>query len=159
MELKRFEAKIYVNGINPYIDIPKVVSDSFGKRGPIPVKGLLNEAEFKGTLVPKGRERYLLYLNNELRKKAKVGVGDLVSVHLELDTSERVLRLVPELKKALEKERKARVAFDNLSASKQREILAYLNYLKSSEAIKRNVEKVIKFLMRHERLERKGKRS
>ena len=39
---RMFSAKIYKLGINPCVDVPKSVSDIFGRRGYVPVEGTLN---------------------------------------------------------------------------------------------------------------------
>ncbi len=158
MDPFKFSARVYNDEQNPCIDIPREVSGKWGKRGFIPVKAVINSVPYEETLVPKGRDAYRLFLNGEVRKKAKVEVGDFVSVELVLDDEPRRVVMVPQLIKALKENKKAKVAFDNLSAEKQTEMLRYLNFLRSSESRERNVKEIIAFLMRNERLIRKGKK-
>jgi uncharacterized protein YdeI (YjbR/CyaY-like superfamily) len=49
---------------------------------------------------------------------------------------------------ALQKNRKAKTAFERLTPSRQKEILTYLNWLKRPETLKRNVEKIVAYLLK-----------
>jgi hypothetical protein len=145
---QRFEAVVYKLGINPCVDIPEEVSEAFGIRGYVPVKGSLNGHAVRANLVPKGGGRHRLYLNGEMRARANVGVGDRVELVLEHDPLPRPDIPVPEaLARAFEENPAAKNAFHSLTPSRQKEILSYLNYLKRPDSIQRNVDKVIQMLM------------
>ena len=49
---------------------------------------------------------------------------------------------------ALQKNEKAKAAFERLPPSHQKEILDYLNFLKKPETLTRNIEKVIESLLK-----------
>jgi hypothetical protein len=140
---EHFSARVYKLGINPCVDVPKEVSQAFAKRGYIPVRGALNGSPIRATLVPMGGGRHRLFLNGEMRKQANVSVGDLVSLVLEMDDQSRTVPMPPEFALALEKHEAAKVAFAQLSPSHQKEILAYLNWVKRPETLKRSIDKVI----------------
>jgi hypothetical protein len=141
-----FSAVINKVGINPFIDVPEHVSAFFGKRSYVPVSGTLNGVAIRATLVPVGKGRHRLYINDEMRKKANVTVGDRIRLSLSIDTEPREAPMPKEFAEALKKSEKARMVFENLSPSRQREILVYLNYLKKPESLRRNIEKVIRLL-------------
>jgi uncharacterized protein YdeI (YjbR/CyaY-like superfamily) len=82
-----------------------------------------------------------------MRKKANVTVGDQVHLALALDTKPRKVPMPPAFAAALKDNEKAKAAFEKLSPSHQKEILAYLNYLKKPETLERNIKKVIKSLL------------
>jgi hypothetical protein len=145
-----FSAVIGKVGINPCVDVPERVSKSIKKTGYIPVTGTLNGFSMRATLVPAGNGRHRLYINTEMRKKANVAVGDLIHLALALDTKPRDVPMPQAFAAALESNEKAKVAFEKLPPSHQKEILVYLNYLKKPETLKRNVEKVINFLLKQE---------
>jgi hypothetical protein len=138
-----FRAKILISGINPYVDIPPEVSREFGKRGNVHIKGSLNELPVRGTLVPVGGGRHRLYINGDMRKKTGTAVGDEIALCLEFDDRPRDLPVPPALRAALDAKPEARAVFDGLPPSRHHEFLAYLNYLKTPEALERNVKKVI----------------
>jgi hypothetical protein len=103
---------------------------------------------FRTTLVPLQSEPTRLYLDTWMREAAGVGVGDLVHVSLRLDLESREIPIPGPLLAALEENAKARAAWDALAPSRRREILTYLNFLKTPEALERNVRKTISNLLK-----------
>jgi hypothetical protein len=144
----RFTATVYKLGINPCVDVPQRVSQAFGKRGYVPVVGTLNGQPIRATLVPKGGGFHRLYLNGEMRKRAQVKGGDAVNITLERDTQPRDLPMPEALALALEQNPSARAVFDRLTASRKKEILSYLNWLKRPETLKKNVDRLIAELLK-----------
>ncbi|OGO32575.1 MAG: hypothetical protein A2Z29_04210 [Chloroflexi bacterium RBG_16_56_11] len=146
--VRSFRAKIGIAGINPYVDVPARVSRAFARRGPVPVKGALNGHPIQATLVPTGGGRHRLYINIYMRKATGVKVGDEIRLELEYDDRPRELPVPKTLKEALERNRKAGEVFARLPPSHRNEYLAYLNSLKTPEALARNIEKVIASLLK-----------
>ena len=75
-----FSSKIQIIGVNPYVLLPASVLKNLFKeagknKGPIPVRGTLNENPFTQTLV-KYSGRWRLYLNTPMRKAAGIDEGD-----------------------------------------------------------------------------------
>lgn len=146
-----FTAEIFIIGINPYVLLPKdVLLDIFKQakkdKGPIPVKGKMNNHSFIQTLV-KYKGEWRLYLNTPMRKATQLDVGDMATFQLEFDASERMIPMHPKLEKAFKKYKQARATFDALPPYRQKEIKRYLGFLKSEETIDRNIEKVIEMLL------------
>lgn len=98
--------------------------------------------------MPVGGGAHRLYINGDMRKKARVKVGDIIHLRIEPDSEPRVLPVPEKLQKRLEGNKEAKQAFEKLTPSHRNEILAYLNYLKTPEALERNVKKVIDRLLR-----------
>ena len=140
---QRFSAKIYKLGINPCVDVPKRVSRAFGQKGYVPVKGRLAGQPIRATLVPMGSGRHRLFVNGDMRERAKVDTGDRAEFVLSLDAGTRTVPLPEALAQVLKNKPRAKVAFDQLRPSRQKEILLYLNWLKQPESLKRNVDRVI----------------
>lgn len=148
--MESFTAKILIIDINPYVGIPEDVLDALFKqagktRGPIPVRGTLNGKKFKQTLV-KYRGVWRLYLNTPMRQEAGISVGDNATVELEFDPEPRIVPMHPQFVRALSKNKAAKAAFEKLVPSRQKEILRYLNSMKTEESLVRNIEKAIQFL-------------
>jgi hypothetical protein len=139
----KFIAEVRLLGINPYVDVPEEIGEAIGRKGNLPVRGTVNRHPFSSTLVPVRGGRHRLYMNMEMRKGAGVGVGDTVEILLEYDPDLRVETVPDPLILALEKDEGARAAWEALTPSRKREILRYLNSLKSEVSIRRNVEKVL----------------
>lgn len=142
-----FSSKIQIIGINPYVLLPaKVLKELFkqaGKdKGAIPVHGTLNRKKFIQNLV-KYSGKWRLYLNTPMRKAAGIDVGDMADVEIEFDPKPRLLTMHVKLKQALNKNKKAKTVFEKLSPSAQKEIIRYINNLKSEESRLRNINKAI----------------
>jgi hypothetical protein len=149
--MKSFSAVISKIGINPYVLLPGAVLENIfqqsGKdKGALPVRGTLNGKPFIQTLV-KYSGKWRLYLNMPMRKAAGIDVGDTATVAIEYDPAPRVVPMHLKLKQAFAKNKKAKTVFDELSPSRKKEILRYIGFLKSEEAVQRNVEKVIRDLL------------
>ncbi len=144
MKAERFSALIYKIDINYAVDVPHHVSKAFGIRGNIPVKGSINGLPLRATLVPIGEGRHRLFLNGETRKALGAGEGDTVEVSVGIDMEPRTRPIPPMFQEALDKDPGAKAAWDKLPPSHKKEILAYLNNLKSPESLKRNIDKAIR---------------
>lgn len=149
---QKFSAIVKIIDINPHVYIPNNVlrqlqKDAGKVKGPIPVRGVLNGKPVMQSVV-RFRGAWRLYLNTQMRQDDRVDVGDAVTVEVEFDKEPRIVPIPPQLTMVLEKNKQARLAFEKLPPSRQKEINRYLGFLKPEEAVKRNVEKVIKFLAR-----------
>lgn len=149
--MQSFKAKIYIiSKINPVVDVPedvlKAIFEEAGKsKGPIPVRGRLNGAEFIQTLI-KYEGAWRLYLNGEMRKSAGIDTGDMGEVEIEFDPRPRTEPIPEKFAEALNADKEASTEFARLSASRQKEILRYLNSMKTEASLVKNVEKVIRHL-------------
>ena len=149
--MEKFTAKILKIGINPYVGLPEDVLNILFKqadknKGPIPVRGTLDGKRFKQTLV-KYQGAWRLYLDNPMRQDAGIDVGDDAKVEIEFDPEPRIVPIHPKFARALSRNKEAKAAFEQLAPSRQREILRYLNSMKTDEALVRNIEKVIPHLL------------
>jgi Uncharacterized protein conserved in bacteria len=148
--MKSFSAKIQIIGVNPYVLLPsailKYIFQKAGKdKGAIPVKLKIGGEDFIQNLV-KYSGKWRLYLNGPMRKAAGKDVGDKIEVKIDFDAKPRTTPMHPKLKNAFEENKKAKKIFDKLSPSRQKEILRYINNLKSAEIINRNIQRVINAL-------------
>ena len=145
-----FKAKLEKIGINPFVFISKHILDKLfadaGKdKGHIPVKGSINGKSFQQTLVRYSGE-WRLYINTTMLKDSPKRIGESIEVKIQFDAANRTLHPHPKLLKALKADSIARKVFQELSPSKQKEIVRYIANLKSEEARARNIEKAIGFL-------------
>jgi len=148
--MKSFSAKIQIIGINPYVLLPlsllKYIFQKAGKdKGAIPVKLKIGREDFIQNLV-KYSGKWRLYLNGPMRKAVGKDVGDTIEIKIDHDPKERTTPMHPKLKKTFKENKKAKSAFDKLSPSRQKEILRYINNLKSEETIDKNIRRAIAHL-------------
>lgn len=150
MNMYSFSAKIQIIGINPYVLLPaailkKIFCDAEKDKSPVPVKGELNGFTFIQTLI-KYSGKWRLYLNGPILKGANAKPGDMIKVKIAFDNKERLTPLHPRFEKALNKNKKAKQAFEKSAPYRQKEIARYINSLKTEKSIDRNIKKVISFL-------------
>jgi hypothetical protein len=153
--LPAFNAEVLIIGVNPYVLLPeatlkKLFAQAGRSKGPIPLRGTLDGHAFIQHLVKYSGD-WRLYLNGHMRKAAGKGVGDRVSVRIAFDPVERTIPVHPALAAALKANPAAAKVLDALPPSRRKEVVRYINHLKSEEAVKRNVERAIAFLMGSER--------
>ena len=149
--MSHFSAKILKIGINPYVLLPApVLKELFIQSGrdksPIPVQVTLNGKKFIQTLV-KYAGKWRLYLNTPMRDTLGKDVGATIGVEIEFDPKPRPTEMNIKLQLALDKNKKTHAIFNALPPSYQKEIIRYINQLKTEESVDRNVEKAIQHLL------------
>ena len=148
--MHRFEATIDIIGINPFVFVPDAILQSIfeaaGKdKGQIPVRLEIAHQDFIQTLVRYSGD-WRLYLNGPMREVSKTTVGDTIAIGIAFDSSDRTTPLHPKLQIALDADVRAKAVFQKLAPSHQKELMRYINNLKSEESIDRNVIKAIAYL-------------
>jgi len=137
-------------GINLQVVIPekslRALYRQMGKeKGHIPVEGTLQGKPIKANIV-KYQGAHRLYINEAMQRHAGIKPGDKVTITLCYDSVPR-LEPVPTLfAQAMKKEKRAQEAFEKLAPSRKKEILRYLNNLKTEETLKRNTTIVVHYL-------------
>jgi hypothetical protein len=153
--VQTIRAKIEIIGINPYIALPDEVLTSIFKqagktKGPIPIRGTINDKAYIQTLV-KYSGAWRLYINTTMLKNSPKRIGEIIDLTVEFDPVKRVVEQHPKLIKALHENKEAKTVFDSLRPSSQNEIVRYISHLKSEASIDKNVKKAIDFLLGKER--------
>ena len=120
MAKREFRAKLArFEGIGTwtYVKIPFDVEKHFGKGGQVKVKGTVNGADFRSSLMPDGDGQHFLVVPKSIRDRAKVKVGDRVTVVVESDAGPRFIEAPPDLAKALGKNKTAKAVWDEFAYS------------------------------------------
>ena len=147
-----FKAKLEIIGINPFVYVPEpilheVFFQARKNKGYIPVRVTVNGNEHKQTLVKYSGD-WRLYINTTMLKNSPKRIGEIIDITIRFDSSDRSINPHPALLEALNKNSEAKKVFDSMSASRQKEIIRYISYLKSDESVKKNVQRAIGFLTR-----------
>lgn len=144
--------EIRIRGVNPYLEVPAtLVARLAPKRGgPIPVRFRVNGGPVRRLCVmpARGGAAYL-YLNGEVRRAARVDVGDTVVVEMSIDREYRGGPAHPmprELLRYLSGHPAAQAAWNALVPSLQKEVVRYLAHLRGEAARERNVALTIRVL-------------
>ncbi|MEO6611937.1 MAG: YdeI/OmpD-associated family protein [Chitinophagaceae bacterium] len=140
---RSFKAIIYKTGINLCVDVPKRITVKMNPlKGYIPIKGTINGYGFMQTLVPLKNAPYRLFVNGPMLKGAGIKPGDTVPFSIEQDFEPREENFPAVFKKALTANGLL-AEFNQLTPARKKEVLRYLNHLKTKESLQKNIEKVI----------------
>lgn len=148
--MKTFQAHIQIIGANPFVFVPvgilKFIFKQWGREiGPIPVTGKVNNKHYKQTLLRYAGE-WRLYVNTNMLKNSPKRVGEKITISIDVDREERTILMPDKLRTALEKNFQAKVTFESLPPSRQKEIVRYIANLKTDDSIQANIHKAIGFL-------------
>lgn len=146
--MSTFTGRVVKIGINPCLNVPeRVIKElrrtALKRTGPIPVRGSLNGRRFAQTVV-KFRGSWRLYLNTGMRHAAKLDVGDKATVGIRFDPMPPPVPMHPALLRALRRNKRAKRVFEQLTPSRRKEILRYLNNLKARDTVDRVVTRVMR---------------
>jgi hypothetical protein len=145
-----FTATIYKVGINLCVAVPqRITSKMKAEKGYIPVKGKIKGFGFLQTLVPVKNAEYRMFVNGIMLKGSGTKLGDTVQFVIEQDTTPRTaasIKMPAAFKRQLTAHQLTK-QFTQLTPYRQKEILKYFSFLKTEEALFRNINKVIKQLI------------
>ena len=150
-----FSSKILIYNGNPYVHMSSARARKLqmGWRKPMPVLVQINkkpDIPWRINMMPIGDGSFYLYLHGDIRKTSKTKVGDRVTVDVSFDQKYRNGPMHPMpawFGKALDKNAIAKKNWDALIPSRKKEILRYFSWLKSNEAIDRNLKRAIGVLL------------
>ena len=146
-----FRTELQIIDGNPFVHLPMPVlqqlfDESGRDKSPIPVFGSVNGKPYRQTLV-KFRGEWRLYVNMEMLSDSPRRIGERIEVEVAFDSADRTIAAHPKFMAALAENADARSAFEELSPSRQKEILRYIASLKEDNSVERNVDRAIKFLL------------
>jgi bacteriocin resistance YdeI/OmpD-like protein/uncharacterized protein DUF1905 len=143
----RFQAKIEGKeaGVVAAITPPVDVTEWFGTRARVPIRGTINGFPFRSSLMPCGTLR-MMPVNKFLCQGVGVMPGDTVDVVMERDEEARTVEAPPELKKELAKSKKALERWEKLAFTHKKEMAISICDAKQEETKKRRLAKVMQVL-------------
>jgi hypothetical protein len=135
-----------VSAIEPPFDVEKV----FGTRGRVPVKGTVNGAPFRSSLMNMGHG-HMMVVNAGLRAAAKCKAGDIVDVIMERDDGKRTVTVPPYLTKIIVSEPKAAQFWSKLSFTHQKEYVREIEEAKRPETREKRIAAMMDALRKGDR--------
>lgn len=149
--VSRFTEELDIIDGNPFVSLPPAALRSVFRiagrsKSPIPVRGTINQRPYRQTLV-KFRGEWRLYVNMKMLDDSPRRIGEVIEVTIGFDPSSREIEPHPRLTTMLDANPKAREVFDSLAPSKQKEIVRYIDGLKTDESVERNVRRALDFLL------------
>jgi hypothetical protein len=151
----KFKSKLEIVGINPFVFVPdKILKNIFkqaGKdKGPIPIKGTVNNHPYRQTLLRYSGE-WRLYINTTMLKKSPKRIGEIIEITILHDPKSRAIETPAAFANALKANKKANLVFEHLTPFRKLEIVRYLVRLKTKESLDRNIIRALNFLEGKER--------
>lgn len=135
-----------------YLNIPKDVSETFGSKGQVKVKGSINGYRFQSTVLPMGDGTHYLVVGKSIRDQIQAAQGDMVKVMLELDAEDRQVVVPGDLVQAFVNQPQAKDVFEKLSNSHKKEYLNWIQGAKQEETRRRRIEKALELLSHGKKL-------
>lgn len=110
-----------------------------------PVRATVNGYTWRTSVARMGGE-FLVGLNKEVRQGAGAEAGDTVEVALELDAAPREVEVPEPLAVALDRDAKAKAAFDALAYTHRKEYARWVSEAKREDTRERRVAQAIEML-------------
>ena len=129
-----------------YLDIPAEVSAEFGAKGQFRVKGSINGHPYRTSARPHGNGRHYIVVNKSIRDAVGVAAGDMVRVLLELDTAPRTVEVPADFKRAMAADRTYSQLFNELSYSRQKEFVNWIESAKRDETREKRIAQSLEML-------------
>jgi len=126
-----------------YLDIPFDSAEAFGSHGQIRVKGTIDDAPFRSTLMPAGNGGHFLVVNKAVREQIGKSTGDMVKVTLHADGEPREIEVPDDFQAALSLDEAASAIFGELAASHKKRYIDHINSAKAAETRMRRIDKAV----------------
>lgn len=141
-----FTAELQLHGKTATgITVPPEVIEALGAGKRVPVIVSLGTYSYRTTVAPYGGV-FLIPVSAEHRQAAGVTAGEFVRVGLEVDAAPRTVDVPADLKKALAASKSAKIFFDSLAVSHQREYVRWVEEAKKPETRNARITKCVGLL-------------
>jgi hypothetical protein len=134
-----------------YIIFPYDVEKEFGTKGQVKVVATFDGYAYRGSLAKMGLPCHCLGLTQNIRKTIGKQPGDTVHVTVQPDSAPRVVEIPPDLQRMLTVNEPARVYFEGLSYSHQKEYVEWIESAKKAETREKRLEKMMEMLINQNR--------
>lgn len=138
----KFQAKVAPSGNATAVEVPKDGIESFGAGARPPVAISINGHRWRSRIAVKDG-KYLVGISAANRRASSISVGDLVEVLVALDEAPRTVVEPTDVSEALNKDQRARAAFDRLPFGLQRKHVAAIENAKSLQTRQRRIAKLV----------------
>jgi phospholipase C len=152
-DMKNFKTQLTSRGPGgawTFLEVPFSVAEAWGTKARIAVTGTMNGFAFQNSLMPNGDGTHSMMVSKALQAGAKAAAGDVVSVTMDVDRSERVVSVPVELKRALATDKTAAATFKTLSYSHRKEFADWIAGAKQEETRLRRAKKAISMVLARE---------
>jgi len=152
---QRFKAPLIGRGPNGawvFLPVPFDVGEVFGSKARVAVRGMIDGASFRNSLLPNGDGTRSMPVNRQLMESANAAVGKTVDVVMVADTEPRTVFVPEDLEVALTISRAAALAFDKLAHSYRKDYVDWIVGAKKTDTREPRIRKCIEMLVAGMRL-------
>lgn len=128
------------------VRIPFDVAKLWG-RGAVKVRGEINGFQFRTSLFPDGKGGHALLVNKKMQRGAGAVVGSKARFRLEPDMAERVVKVPPELARALGASKRLKKFYDSMTYSMRKWMADQVTAGKAAATRSRKAEQIAEWLM------------
>jgi hypothetical protein len=139
--MARFKAvlKSTPRGGGGQVEVPRDVATKLRLQGFPKIQAVIEGTPYRGSLMPMGDGTYCLGVLKSILDAAGVGIGDTITVDLELDTAPRTVEVPADLAKTLARDKGATAAWEALSYTNKKEMARSLEEAKRPETRERRL--------------------
>jgi hypothetical protein len=141
----RFEARLESDKEAHFIRVPAAVVTAMGQGKRVPVNVTLNGHTYRSRIAVYGGQ-YYIGVRREIREAAGAAAGDQLLVALDFDAELRTVDLPDALRSAVEADPKTATAFNKLSYTHKKELVAWVTGAKRAETQRRRMEQAMAML-------------
>ena len=135
-----------------YLNIPKEVSETFGSKGQVKVKGMINGYTIQSTALPHGDGTHYLVVGKGIRDQIHAAQGDSVEVTLELDLGERRVVIPKNPVEVFASHPLSNTGFEKLTYSYQKAYVDWIIAAKKEETSQNRIDKALELLAKGRKL-------
>jgi hypothetical protein len=121
------------------VPIPQEVAAKLGLKGMPKIQAVIAGTPYRGSLMPMGDGTYCLGVLKSIQEAAGVGLGDRITVLIELDTTPRNVEVPPDLAQHLARDKTMAAAWEKLSFTNKKEMARSLEGAKKPETRERRL--------------------
>jgi Domain of unknown function (DUF1905)/Bacteriocin-protection, YdeI or OmpD-Associated len=142
----KFQGKLTATprgGGGTLVPVPKQVAAKLGLKGMPKIQAVIAGQPYRGSLMPMGDGTYCLGVLKSIQEAAGVGLGDTITVELEVDTTPRIVEPPADLARELARDKKAAAAWAALSFTNKKEMARSLEDAKKPETRERRLKQAL----------------
>jgi len=129
------------------VRLPFDATKAWPNRNRMRVKGTINGAPIRTSLLGLSEGGQMLLINKQMQKQAQVYLGGTAEIVLEPDLEERIPTVPPELAKLLKQERSLKKFYESLNPSARSDIAKHISQPKSPDSRTRRAEQLAERMM------------
>lgn len=141
-----FRARLVKVWVLRCVNVPRKISRALGRTARIPVRGWIEDLDFRSTLTPRGGGQHRLVVHSRIWRPLKLDVGDTVTVALFRDQAPEQFPAPLELTEGLAGDPEARRIFQMHTPAFRRQIANYVAAVKNPVSREKRAAQVLERL-------------